>query len=195
MVDLNLDKNYWENQYLTNNIGWDIGYVSTPLKHIIDSIENNNSSILIPGAGNAYEATYLLEQGFTNITIVDISPFVINKLKIQFFNNSNIKIIESDFFELQGQYDLILEQTFFCALSPTLRPLYVEKMFQLLNSGGVLTGVLFNRSFEKNPPFGGNIEEYKKLFENHFEIIDLEECKNSILPRVNSEVVFCLKKK
>lgn len=37
---MKLNKDYWENKYHLNEIGWDIGTVSTPLKEYIDQIEN-----------------------------------------------------------------------------------------------------------------------------------------------------------
>ena len=52
-------KNYWTNRYSKAKTGWDIGYPSTPLKTYFDQLENKDLRILIPGAGNAYEAEYL----------------------------------------------------------------------------------------------------------------------------------------
>jgi 2-keto-3-deoxy-6-phosphogluconate aldolase len=68
-----LDEQYWNNRYINNETGWDLRQVSPPLKAYFDQLENKNSSILIPGCGNAYEAIYLAEQGFTNITVIDIA--------------------------------------------------------------------------------------------------------------------------
>ena len=73
------------------------------------------------------------------------------------------QILHGDFFEHEKSYDLIVEQTFFCAINPELREKYVLKC-KLLNPKGQLLGVLFNRKFEGGPPFGGNVEHYEKLF-------------------------------
>lgn len=189
------DANYWNARYEKNETGWDIGNSSSPLKLIIDSIENKNSAILIPGAGNAYEADYLLEKNFNNITILDIAPKVIQKLKIKYQNVPGIKIVEEDFFTHNNKYDIILEQTFFCAISPTLRINYVNKMYELLNERGLLTGILFNKEFVGGPPFSGNIVEYENLFSKKFNIKQLEKCNHSIKPRENSEVIFSFQKK
>ncbi len=70
----NLDEQYWNNRYQQQDTGWDIGYPSTPLKEYIDQIRDKNSSILIPGCGNSYEAEHLLLSGFSNITLIDIAP-------------------------------------------------------------------------------------------------------------------------
>jgi SAM-dependent methyltransferase len=190
-----LDQEYWDIQYKTNATGWDIGKISPAIKEYIETLENKNTRILIPGCGNSYEAEYLLNLGFNNITVIDIAPTLIENLQEKFKNNPNIKIVLGDFFEHQGEYDLILEQTFFCALPPKMRKKYVSKMHQLLSNGGKLAGLLFNKSFESGPPFGGSDAEYQQLFENYFEILQMDLCQNSIKPRANSELFIEFQKK
>lgn len=196
MNDLPLNASYWDERYQQQETTWDIGYVSTPIKEYIDQLTRKDMAILIPGCGNGYEAEYLLQQGFTNITLADISPLLTERLADKFkrYLNRQLKIITNDFFTLEGQYDLIIEQTFFCALSPSLREAYVAKMHSLLKPGGKLVGVLFNRAFEGGPPFGGNIQEYMDLFEPTFTLQTLASCYNSIKPRTGSEVFIIAQK-
>jgi SAM-dependent methyltransferase len=190
MNDLPLDATYWNDRYQQHQTGWDVGHVSTPLKKYIDQLTNKDIAILIPGCGNSYEAEYLLQQGFNNITLIDISPLLTQQLAEKFstYVGNRLNIITGDFFALEGQYDLILEQTFFCALEPSLRGAYVRKMYSLLKPGGKLVGVLFDRAFEGGPPFGGSQEEYEGLFAPLFNIQVLAPCYNSIKPRMNAEV-------
>lgn len=189
-----LSADYWNERYVTGQTGWDIGAVSIPLKTYIDQLTNQQIRILIPGGGNSYEAIYLLEQGFTDVTVIDIAPAVTESLKKKLANyGAAIHIITGDFFALNETYDLILEQTFFCALDPVLRKAYVTKMASLLKPGGKLVGVLFNRSFEGGPPFGGNTDEYQQLFEPSLSIQTIAPCYNSISPRAGSEVFIILK--
>ena len=171
-----LDQEYWDIKYKTNDIGWDLGQVSPPIKEYIDTILDKNLRILIPGCGNSHEADYLLSQGFTNITVIDIAPTLVEKLQEKFKNNSNIKIILDDFFEHRGEYDLILEQTFFCALPPIMREKYVQKMYYLLSKKGILAGLLFNKTFESGPPFGGSLNEYENIFKKYFMFLQLDLC-------------------
>ncbi len=189
-----LDQQYWDQQYQSNTIGWDLGEVSTPIKEYIDQLEDKSIKILIPGAGNAYEAEYLLSKGFTDITVIDIAPTVVQKLQHHFAQNHSIKILLGDFFEHTLQYDIILEQTFFCALPPSMRLRYVAKMHQLLKDNGRIAGLLFNRTFEVGPPFGGNQQEYEILFQHAFEIKSMQACINSVKPRHESELFIILKK-
>lgn len=191
------DASYWNSRYLSHSTGWDIGEVSPPLKAYIDQLTDKSEKILIPGCGNSYEAAYLLEKGFKNITIIDIAPVLTESLKRKFPAASfpSLNIITGDFFELEGQFDLILEQTFFCALDPSLREAYVLKMKELLKPGGRLAGVLFNREFEGGPPFGGNISAYQPLFSKYFQVNILAPCYNSIEPRKSSEAFIECEKK
>lgn len=192
--DKPLDQAYWDAQYRAKATGWDLGTVSPPIQELIDTIEDKNSAILIPGGGNSYEAEYLLQQGFTNITVIDISPTLIEVLQQKFVNQPHVKIILGDFFEHHAQYDWIIEQTFFCALPPTMRPKYVWKMHQLLAPKGKIAGLLFNREFEEGPPFGGNKLEYMNLFSGAFTILKMDVCTNSVTPRANSELFIELEK-
>ena len=145
--------------------------------------------ILIPGCGNAYEAEYLHEQGFKNVFVIDIAPLALEGFKKRAPHFPKDQLFCGDFFEHEGQYDLILEQTFFCALNPELRSNYAKKMHELLAPKGKLAGVMF--CFEltkKGPPFGGSAEEYEGYFGDLFEIATMKPCENSIKPRQGNEL-------
>ena len=194
--DLPLNETYWNNQYLVKATGWDLGEVSPPIKEYIDQFTDKNLRILIPGCGNTYEAGYLLQQGFTDVTVIDIAPALVAQLKEKYKNNRNIKIICGDFFEHEGEYDLILEQTFFCALNPTLRKDYVSKMHELLTPNGKLVGVLFDREFEQQgPPFGGCKCQYEPMFEKNFTAKTFGLCYNSFIKRKDTELFINLVRK
>ena len=123
------DKDFWRSRYSNEETGWDIGAVSTPLKNYIDQITDKSISILIPGAGNSYEAEYLFHHGFKNVTVLDIAEAPLQNISNRIIGFPTSKLICNDFFQYNGQHDLILEQTFFCALHPSLRNEYAQKMF------------------------------------------------------------------
>lgn len=185
---MNLDKNYWSSRYQQNQTGWDIGFCSTPLQTYFDQLNDKDIKILIPGAGYAHEAIYLHNHGFTNVFVIDLAHEPLTHLKDVCPDFPESHLILGDFFEHEASYDLIVEQTFFCALNPSMREQYVEKMKSLLATQGKLVGVLFNRDFEGGPPFGGCFEEYQILFEKYFEHVLVAPCYNSIEPRKGSEV-------
>lgn len=190
-----LDKNYWDNRYQEGQTGWDLGEVSPALKAYIDQIEKKDLKILIPGGGNAYELAYLHQKGFHNSYLIDLSPTALSNFKK---NNPSIPdkfLIEGDYFDHIGEYDLIIEQTFFCAIDRTLREQYAEKTNELLVSGGKLVGLLWSEDFgEDSPPFGGTKEEYLSYFTPYFNIKVLESSQNSIKPRAGRELFMILQK-
>jgi SAM-dependent methyltransferase len=180
---------YWTQRYREGLTGWDIGYASPALMKYCEQLALN-TQILIPGAGNAYEWVALKELGFTNVSVIDISGLPIERLKLNYPQWAH-ELIHGDFFEHQGAYDLILEQTFFCALSPKLRAAYVQHMNNLLKPNGALVGLLFNRNFEKEgPPYGGEVQEYESLFKAAFSSFVASPCNDSIPERAGSELFF-----
>lgn len=184
-----LNGTYWNNRYTENDTGWDMGFISPPLLAYINQLTNKNLRILIPGCGNSYEAAYLAQQGFTDITLIDIAPLLVQQLKEKFIHQPAIKIVLGDFFEHLGKYDLIMEQTFFCALHPSLRSAYVTKMHSLLAPGGKLAGLLFSAHFQKSgPPFGGTSAEYEPLFKKYFHLHTMSVCYNSHSKRAGNEL-------
>ncbi|OEK03801.1 SAM-dependent methyltransferase [Roseivirga sp. 4D4] len=186
-VDLN--EQFWTDKYQKDQMGWDIGYVSTPLKGYFDQIDDKSLKILIPGAGNAYEAEYLWNNGFTNVYVVDISEEPLTRFIKRVPDFPKDQLLNVDFFQLEDRFDLIIEQTFFCALDPKLRAQYVEKMHNLLRPNGVLVGLMFKIPlFDDRPPFGGNESEYRLLFSDRFSIDIMEEAYNSITARAGSEL-------
>lgn len=111
-------QNYWTQRYKNKNTGWDIGYPSTPLKTYFNQIGNRELKILIPGAGNAYEAEYLYDLGFKNIFILDISKIPLEAFKKRNPTFPENQLIQDNFFTHDATYDLIIEQTFFCSFPP-----------------------------------------------------------------------------
>ena len=179
---------YWSNRYRQSNTPWDIGTASPPLTAYFQGKVHREHRILIPGAGRAHDALWLWRNGFYNTHVLEIAPEPLELLLQQepHFPKGNLHC--EDFFEHTGTYDLIVEQTFFCALPPHRRPDYVRKMHELLTPGGFLMGVLFDFPLNEGPPFGGSRAEYRALLERYFNILHLERCYNSIAPRAGKEL-------
>ena len=194
-----LDKNYWKNRWQTGATGWDAGEATTPIREFVDYLvskkTDKNIRILIPGAGSGHEAIYFYKNGFHNITVCDWAEEALAKLKMQLPELTDQQLVVSDFFDLNGVFDMIIEQTFFCAINPDLRPQYARKCFELLDTEGGIFGVLFGKHFDaQGPPFGGTKEEYLGYFEPYFDIKNMDKCRNSIAPRMDSELWIHLEK-
>jgi thiopurine S-methyltransferase len=192
----NLNSSYWEKRYKENNTGWDIGHVSLPLKNYFDQLQDKSAKILIPGSGNSHEIEYLWKLGFKHIYAADIAKIPLNNLKTRLKDFPESQLLHTDFFKISDTFDIIIEQTFFCALDPSLRKSYVEQMIRLLKPDGKLVGLFFNFPLsESGPPFGGSMVEYSNLFRKEFKIRVLEPSINSIKQRQGNELFFIFEKK
>ena len=191
-----LDKEYWNTRYKTDDFGWDAGEITAPLKNYFDLLTNLSLKILIPGGGNSYEAEYLFKKGFENVHVLDFAEEPLKNIKARCKSFPTTHLIKDDFFNHKGQYDLIIEQTFFCALNPELRGAYAKHMHELLKPKGKLVGVLFDDVLNNDkPPFGGNTEEYVSYFMPYFKFKVFEASYNSIKPREGRELFIHFEKK
>lgn len=191
-----LDAGYWSKRYQDRETGWDVGEASAPLAAYIDQLNSKDLRILIPGAGRAWEAEYLLRKGFKQVYVCDLAAEPLQHLARRCPGLDPAQLLQSDFFELEeGRYDLVLEQTFFCAIDPALRQAYADKVWRLLKPGGRLVGLLFNTTFEQpGPPFGGSAAEYRAYFQNHFRFHAFDTAYNSIAPRAGRELFINLQR-
>jgi thiopurine S-methyltransferase len=193
-------ESYWSQRYIDEMTGWDLGVPSKPIASYIDQLKHKNSKILVPGAGNAYEVEYLFQNGFKNTYVMDISELPLQNFQKRVPDFPKSQIIHDDFFEYSEQFDLIIEQTFFCSFPPidNNREKYVQKMSELLKPRGKLVGVWFNIPFSGDltkRPFGSTKEEYLVLFSKYFEIKAFEEAYNSVENRGGQEFFGILEKR
>lgn len=192
---MKLDKDYWENRYHEGTTGWDAGSITRPIKEYIDQLVDKNISILIPGSGPSHEAEYIYKQGFENVHVLDMSLLAMEAFKNRYpdFPSENIHV--QNLFDHSTKYDLIIEQTCFCALEPKLREQFLSHIKSLLKPKGKYVGLLFHHKIltdNDGPPFGGDLPYYLELFGKYFTITKMENCYNSIKPRDGKELWFCV---
>ena len=190
---MDLSKEFWSDRYQNDNIGWDVGVVSEPLKAYFDQLTNKELKILIPGCGNGHEAEYLFKKGFKNVYLLDFAnePLINFKKRVVEFPSGQLH--NEDFFKHEGKYDLIIEQTLFCAIDPKLRMNYAQKAKELLTKDGRLIGLLFEMESNEHPPFGGERKEYLNYFNSFFDEVKIDSCYNSIKPREGRELFLIAK--
>ena len=195
-----LDAAYWQARYTTpGHDGWDARRTTPPLQAYFNQLTPAaQPRILIPGAGRAYEAEYLHRLGFRHVVVADLAaaPLAAFAARVPDFPPENLR--QADFFALTAPpaFDLLIEQTFFCALDPALRPAYARQCAALLRPGGKLVGLLFDTEFEAaGPPFGGSATEYRAYFAPYFDFVHFAPAYNSLRARQGRELFICLRKK
>jgi thiopurine S-methyltransferase len=197
ILDSHQQQAYWQQRYTEGRHGWDIGHPTDPLRAYLDQVEDRSLRILIPGAGNAYEAEYAWKQGFRRVYVLDIAAQPLADLAERVPDFPPDHLLHENFFAHRGTYDLMLEQTFFCSFPPTPenRTAYFRQAYQLLRPGGKLVGLFFATEDVGRPgerPFGGTREEYLRYLNPYFDVRTLERAHNSIKPRLGRELFAIL---
>ncbi|GAB2966471.1 methyltransferase domain-containing protein [Hymenobacter coalescens] len=198
MSESNFDAAYWSTRYAAGQDQWDAGAITEPLRAYLAQLGPPDARrILIPGAGRAYEAEYLHRAGWPEVWVADFAAAPLQALQQRVPDFPAAHLLRADFFQLGGRFDLLLEQTFFCALDPALRPAYARQCAELLRPGGKLVGLLFDGLVGPGdgPPFGGTREEYREYFAPYFDFVHFEAAYNSIKPRQGRELFICLRRK
>jgi hypothetical protein len=193
---MKLTADYWNQRYQENNTPWDVGSITPPLRSFFDQYTHSQQKILIPGAGYAHEAIYLHHNGYSNVYVCDWAEAAITALQKRVPDFPTEHLLVTDYFDIQGKFDIIIEQTFFCALEPELRSAYARKTANLLQNKGILAGLLFAEPFPfDGPPFGGTPDEYRQLFLPYFDLLEFSLTEKSISPRLGRELFIHLQKK
>ena len=189
----------WQRHYDENDLGWDLGQVAPPFVSLLESNIISPCKTLVPGCGRGHEVIFLAKNGF-DVTALDYSIGAVNYLNSAILERKlNSKVLNLDFFQLDSThddlYDLLIEQTFFCAISPSQRLLYVETVARILKKGGMIAGLFYYTGQDGGPPFNTTRDDIVKYFSGSFEIRELIRAKNSAEKRRDKEWLAILIKK
>ena len=175
------NKTHWENIYdtkLPNEVSWTQEKPETSLQLIANCKLPKTAKIIDIGGGDSNLVDHLLEQGFENITVLDISEKAIERAKLRLGKASQkVKWIVSDITEFHPNetYDVWHDRATFHFLTETEQ---IEKYKKLIQ--GYANNQLIMATFSNNGPLkcsGLEIKQYAiedlvNLFCNEFKIID-----------------------
>ena len=190
---------FWEDIYLEDDAGWDLGGPTPIFESMVHSMSPGELCII--GCGKGYDAILFAQKGFA-VTAIDFAPSAVNVLeKLAKEHDVNIQIIQSDIFSLTTEYinifDYVIEQTCFCAINPRRRKEYESMVKHMLKIGGKLIGLWFpldKAAEDGGPPWGTTIDEVKSIFKLGWKI-ELEEFPElSIGPRKGREKLIIFRK-
>lgn len=200
------DAAFWAELYRTGDTGWDQG---GPSPALVDFLKNDlgpgravpfrSGRALVPGCGHGHDARALAADGFEVIGLDVVKKAVKEAARTADADGlKNIRFEQADFLNLptrlRGPYDLIFENTFFCAIDPAHRDRYVETATSLLKPGGFLLGVFYNIRPETGPPFGATRDELIDRFSPRFSLV-LDRVPRSIPRREGKELLMLWRRK
>lgn len=177
------NKQHWENIYSQkkgNELSWTQQYPSISMQFISEIKLPKNAKIIDIGGGEGFLADALLDAGFTNITVLDISKTAIEDAKKRLAEKAkNIKWIVADIteFENSDKFDFWHDRAVFHFLTVQNQ---VEKYKSRLTAGLIEKGFFLLGTFSPMGPFkcsGLNIVQYSKeemqtLFIDNFLMIN-----------------------
>jgi 2-polyprenyl-3-methyl-5-hydroxy-6-metoxy-1,4-benzoquinol methylase len=136
-------KNHWENVYekkLSTEVSWYQAHPTVSLELIASTGINHDSGIIDVGGGASALVDKLLDEGFKDLTILDISSQAMDYAKNRLGKRAeNVNWIEADItdFDSSVKYDLWHDRAVFHFLiNEEDRKRYVACMNKSLNPGG-----------------------------------------------------------
>ena len=189
-----LTSEYWQGRFMSNDTPWELGHPSVVLLEAFDELvgrgeEIGGKRILSPGCGTGSDALALAERG-AQVLAVDWSPSALAEIRVRAQRISpesgSVEVESGDFFSMMPRpVDVVAEHTFFCAIDPSARGRYVDRITAWLTSGGFLVGNFFVlsdhdasilpglslTSLGEGPPFATTVAELRRLLSPAFEEI------------------------
>lgn len=199
---MNEQKTHWEKIYetkLEQDFSWFQPYPKTSVDFINLFKLPKDASIIDIGGGDSHLADALLELGYTNITVLDISAKSIDRAKVRLGENATrVTWIEKDIvaFEPTRRYDFWHDRAAFHFLTTEIQIIkYLAIAKQAIHSGGHLVLGTFS---DKGPTkcSGLEIRQYTEasmsaLFEKDFKRIKCVEETHTTPFNTQQNFVFC----
>ena len=175
-------KGHWENVWSrkkSNEVSWYQEDPKTSIELILSTNPSKDAKIIDVGGGDSNLVDKLLDLGFKNVTVLDISPKALERAKARLGERAGmVKWIECDIreFETDDGYDVWHDRALlhFLSSEEDLKN-YVELTRQHVMQGGYLIISTFST---KGPMMCSGLdtrqyseESMKKLFSNGFEHI------------------------
>lgn len=196
---------YWCHKYIDSNFkpGWELNEVHPGFRHLLPQLKLNRSRVLVLGCGTGNDAAFLAEQGHI-VTAVDFSITALTTAQTKYSHLKNIQWIQQDIlspefqnFLYKTKFDLILEHTCYCAISPTQRSQLVNLWKLGLEEKGYLLGIFFTMWRPHSPPYGGTEWEIRERLKTSFDFMYWHRLKGkpAIEERLGKELLIFAQKK
>lgn len=162
-------KKHWENIYQTKkftNVSWYQKKPETSLNFLEEFKVKKSAKIIDIGGGDSYLVDHLLNLGYENVTVLDISEVALKKAQKRLGKRAvNVKWIVADIatFEPREQYDFWHDRAAFHFLTEENE---ISNYLQSIQKGIKQTGVLILGTFSEQGPLKCSGIEIKQYSEN-----------------------------
>ena len=146
---------------------WDAGGVPAALRKFLTR-EPAGRRVLVPGCGSGYEVRAFADAGH-EVVAIDFSAAAIEAAQHVLGELGRV-VVRGDFFAHSlGEYDLVYERAFLCALPRPLWPRWAARVAEVIRPGGRLAGFFYWSDDGRGPPFGLKPGELESLLAPAFD--------------------------
>jgi SAM-dependent methyltransferase len=170
---------FWDARYAKAKTPWDYQGVPEQVRGYLSRTPVGR--VLIPGCGSGYEVVAFRSAGWS-VTAIDFSEVAVERAKRTLGADAQ-HVLFGDFFKhefKEGEFDLIYERAFLCALPPRRWPDYARRMSQLIRPSGKLAGFFLYGEEHEPPPYPMSEEQARELFEGTFACTHDEPATGSV---------------
>lgn len=192
-------KTHWEQVFMTKDTSKVSWYQSKPKTslNLIESLNLSKSSKIIDaGCGDSYLPDFLIEKGFTNITLVDISEKALDSVKNRLKNKVEYITADVTSFAHSEKFDLWHDRAVFHFLNKESE---IQNYMNTVTNSILSGGFLIIGTFSNNGPdqcSGLQVHQYSETelsetFSKSFEKIKCFTENHSTPSGGNQNFLFC----
>lgn len=196
----------WEAMWargLSKGAAFDAARAEPALVSLLQKVKLPLGRALVPGCGRGYSVAALAAPDRTSLGL-DIAPTGVAAAReclAEMLRGSDLEkqanVEQANFFDitpelLGGQFNLIYDCTFLCAIQPAQREMWASQMNKLLAPAGELITLIFpvGPIGDRGPPFSINEELVRSLLTPHgFNAISVEEVPRDQQARGGKEII------
>lgn len=195
-------KEHWENIYRTKRlteVSWYEPFPETSLTLIKSMNLDKDSRIIDVGGGDSFLADFLLMEGYTNISVLDISEEALGRVQSRLgdrANEINWIVADASEFKPDETYDLWHDRAAFHFLTEKDQvENYVSTLRSAVKPGGFVVLATFSR---KGPTKCSGIEikqysvdDLNELLKDDFEKLNSQNCQHETPSGSLQDFSFC----
>ncbi|KAI8870446.1 Thiopurine S-methyltransferase [Ramicandelaber brevisporus] len=193
----------WDAAWEQSVTPWRLGQSAPALQ---DLVKNNKfplpatGRVLVPGCGDGHDVLFLGTPERPALGL-DISPLAVqeaNKVRDALGVSAEVaSYTAADFFTLEGEFTIIYDYTFLCAINPDMRAGWSSQMGKLIQKDGVLVTLMYplNEEREGGPPFVLSKELYHELLDANFDLVYFDSNVQSEQARQGREAIGVWRRK
>ncbi len=176
------NKSHWENVFATKNpneVSWTQKYPKTAIEYLENLNLSKTANIIDVGGGDSNLVDTLLEKGYQNIWVLDISEFALERAKKRLGDKADlVHWLVSDITEFNPEvkFDFWYDRAVFHFLT---KQESITKYLSIISDAVADNGNFLLGTFSENGPLkcsGLEIKQYskttmKQTFETNFEVV------------------------